>query len=233
MGDDRAAHILDAAEELLVTFGYRKVTVDDVARRAGIGKGTVYLYWPSKRELFGNVLTREAAGLLAEQTEALRADPAEVQLHRAMRWTFVEVMRRPLARALYIGDYDVLGELLTTSTAGSRFAAGKAEITARYLAVLHEHGLLADDPAADPVLSYRLSAAVTGSFLLEGIPGSADFSLEDKADALATTLRRAFEPAGEPKRAVLRAAANDVTELYQRWAADLTAQTDEYATSRT
>ena len=70
MGDDKAAHILDAAEKLLVTFGYRKVTVDDVARRAGIGKGTVYLYWPSKRELFGSVLTREAARLLAEQTAA-------------------------------------------------------------------------------------------------------------------------------------------------------------------
>jgi AcrR family transcriptional regulator len=82
---DKAARILDAAEELLVGFGYRRVTVDDVARRAGVGKGTVYLYWPSKRELFAGVLTREAAGLLGEQLAALRADSAEVQLHRSLR----------------------------------------------------------------------------------------------------------------------------------------------------
>ncbi|MGW2198666.1 helix-turn-helix domain-containing protein, partial [Streptosporangium sp. NPDC001682] len=40
----RADRILDAAAELLVRLGYRKVTIDDIARLAGIGKGTVYLH---------------------------------------------------------------------------------------------------------------------------------------------------------------------------------------------
>src|SRR5213082_2182500 len=106
---DKALRVLDAAKALLVAFGYRKVTVDDVARRARVGKGTVYLCWPSKRELFAAVLTRDAAELLGEQLAALRADPAEVRLHRAMRRSFLLVMGRPLAKALYIGDFDVLG----------------------------------------------------------------------------------------------------------------------------
>ena len=222
MGHDKALRVLDAAKALLVGFGYRKVTVDDVARRAGVGKGTVYLYWPSKLELFASVLRRDAAELLGEQLAALRADPAEVRLPRAMRRSFLQVMSRPLSRALYTGDHDVLGELMTTSKAGLQFAAGKTETTRRYLTVLYEHGLLSDDPAADPVLSYRLSGTVTGFFLLEGIPGAADFDLEDKADALATTLRRAFEPTTEPTLAMLRAAAGDLTDLYQQWMADLT-----------
>ncbi len=223
MEHGKASRILDAAEALLVGFGYRKVTVDEVARRAGVGKGTVYLYWPSKLELFAAVLTREAAGLLAAQLAALRADPAEARLHRIWRRSFVEVMRRPLARALYTGDSGFLGELMTRSEIGLRFTAGKVETTQRHLTVLYEHDLLADDPAADPMLSYRLSAAVAGSFLLEGMPGAADLDLADKADALATTLRRAFEPATEPTPAMLWGAASDLVDLYQQWLTELTA----------
>jgi AcrR family transcriptional regulator len=219
---DKASRILDAAEALLVSFGYRKVTVDDVARRAGVGKGTVYLYWPSKRELFATVLTREAVELVRDQIAALHEDPGECRLHRTMRRTFVQAMKRPLVRAQSIGDYDVLGELTTMSKVGLRFAAGKSETTASLLKVLYTHGLLADDPTADPLLTYRLSAAVAGSFLLEGLPGAADFDLEDKADALAATVRRGFEPSIEPSPATLRVAAGELTELNEQWLTVLT-----------
>lgn len=218
---EKATRILDAAEALLVRYGYRRVTVDDVAREAGVGKGTVYLYWPSKLELCGSVLTRQSAQMLAEQLARTRADPAEVQLHRSMRWTFLQIMRRPLAKAFASRDYDVVGELMTASKSGVRFVQGKLETTERYLAVLYEHGLLADDPAADPALLYRLSAPVTGSLMLESVPGMGDLDLEDKADALATTLRRAFEPATEPTPRTLRDAASKLAELYERWAAEL------------
>jgi AcrR family transcriptional regulator len=43
--------ILDATDELLARFGYRKMTIDDLAREVGIGKGTVYLHFPSKEEI--------------------------------------------------------------------------------------------------------------------------------------------------------------------------------------
>jgi AcrR family transcriptional regulator len=43
--------ILDAMERLLARYGYKKTTVDDLAREAGIGKGSVYLYFPSKEEV--------------------------------------------------------------------------------------------------------------------------------------------------------------------------------------
>ena len=43
--------ILDAAERLLGRYGYRKMTVEDIASEAGMGKGTVYLSFPSKEEV--------------------------------------------------------------------------------------------------------------------------------------------------------------------------------------
>jgi AcrR family transcriptional regulator len=221
VGDEKAARILDAAEALLVRFGYRRTTVDDVARAAGVGKGTVYLYWPSKMELVATVLTRQSAEMLAEQLAVVRADPAEVRLHRSMRRTFLQIMGRPLAKAFATYDYSVLGEVLTESRSGAQFVTGKLDTTVRYLAVLHEHGLLADDPAADPALPYRLSAPVTGAFLLEGVPGMGDLDLDAKADALATTLRRAFEPAAEPTPQALQSAARELIDLYEQWAAEL------------
>lgn len=43
--------ILDATDRLLSRFGYRKMTMDDLAREVGIGKGTLYLYFKSKEEI--------------------------------------------------------------------------------------------------------------------------------------------------------------------------------------
>lgn len=43
--------ILDAADTLLTRNGYKKMTIDDLAAMVGIGKGSVYLHFPSKEEV--------------------------------------------------------------------------------------------------------------------------------------------------------------------------------------
>ena len=43
--------ILDAAERLLARFGYKKTTMEDIAREAGLGKRTLYLHFASKEAL--------------------------------------------------------------------------------------------------------------------------------------------------------------------------------------
>jgi len=40
----RAQRILDAASTLILRYGYHKTTIDDIAREAGVGKGTLYLH---------------------------------------------------------------------------------------------------------------------------------------------------------------------------------------------
>jgi AcrR family transcriptional regulator len=49
--EDMRDQIIDAANRLIERYGYRKTTIEDIAREAGIGKGTVYLYFPSKEEV--------------------------------------------------------------------------------------------------------------------------------------------------------------------------------------
>ena len=81
----RAERILDAAAELLERWGYKRLTMDDVAQHVGIGKGTIYLHWKTREALFDAVLRRELSSLLEEFLASIRADPREALPHRLSR----------------------------------------------------------------------------------------------------------------------------------------------------
>ena len=44
----RAERILDAAATLVERWGYHKTTIDDIAKQAGVAKGTIYLHWKTR-----------------------------------------------------------------------------------------------------------------------------------------------------------------------------------------
>jgi AcrR family transcriptional regulator len=73
-----SGRILDAADRLLGRFGYRKMTIDDLAREAGIGKGTVYLSFRSKADVALACIDRMASRLLVrlEELAAKGGSPA-------------------------------------------------------------------------------------------------------------------------------------------------------------
>jgi AcrR family transcriptional regulator len=76
--------ILDAAERLLGRFGYRKMTVDDIAAEAGIGKGTVYLSFPSKEEVVLSTVDRIVDRVCRAMEEAASRDASAPDRLRAM-----------------------------------------------------------------------------------------------------------------------------------------------------
>jgi AcrR family transcriptional regulator len=74
----RRQQILDAAAALLLDNGLAGTSVDAVARRAGIAKGTVYLYFPSWQDLLGALRARYAHGLAGRAGAVFgHADPAD------------------------------------------------------------------------------------------------------------------------------------------------------------
>lgn len=67
--ESRPQELLDAALALFVEKGYTATRAEEVARRAGVSKGTLYLYYPSKEELFKAVVRQNLGRLIAEGKE--------------------------------------------------------------------------------------------------------------------------------------------------------------------
>jgi AcrR family transcriptional regulator len=67
---DKSARILKAALDLFVRYGIKRTSIDDIAREAGIAKGTLYLYYQSKDALFAAVAERICAERLAMARDA-------------------------------------------------------------------------------------------------------------------------------------------------------------------
>src|SRR5262252_5118855 len=70
----RCLAITEAARTVFAAKGFNNATMDDIAEAAGVAKGTVYLYFPSKREIF---LETFRQGTLALQEEVARNMAAE------------------------------------------------------------------------------------------------------------------------------------------------------------
>ncbi|WP_127534747.1 TetR/AcrR family transcriptional regulator [Paenibacillus kobensis] len=67
---DRKALIVEAARKSLTMFGYKATTMDVVSKLAGVGKGTIYTFFATKEELFGEImrqLTQEMKAIVVER----------------------------------------------------------------------------------------------------------------------------------------------------------------------
>jgi TetR/AcrR family transcriptional regulator, fatty acid metabolism regulator protein len=76
---ERECLILEAAEELLAEKGYHEMSIDEIAARVGVSKGTVYLHFPSKEELVLAQLERGMRRLIQSADVVLTsmASPSE------------------------------------------------------------------------------------------------------------------------------------------------------------
>jgi len=70
--------ILDATDILLARYGYKKMTIDDLASEVGIGKGSVYLHFSSKEEIalthIDRIIERLKENLRVTATKPIKAD---------------------------------------------------------------------------------------------------------------------------------------------------------------
>jgi AcrR family transcriptional regulator len=139
--DDIRDLILDGVDVLLARYGFRKMTMADLARQVGIGKGTLYLHFPSKDELVLSHVDRLSDRVVRRLRDvaASCAPPAE-RLRRML-------IERVLLRFDAVTHYsESLNELLS-SLRGELVARrrGHFEREARVLA-----GVLRDAAPAGP-----------------------------------------------------------------------------------
>ena len=77
-GDERERAILETAEQMLEKRPFHEVSVDDLARGAGISRPTFYFYFPSKEAVLLTLLDRmvaEARGRMGQSVERFAEDP--------------------------------------------------------------------------------------------------------------------------------------------------------------
>jgi AcrR family transcriptional regulator len=120
----RRAVILDAALRVFGQYGYRRTSMDDIAREAGIGKGTIYLSFPSKEEVF-QALSQSLSERMLAGAEAARRRPGTTAdklaaMHAAWFGTYAETIRRsPHAAELLDAKHRLSADLV--ADAASRY----------------------------------------------------------------------------------------------------------------
>ncbi|MEU6249144.1 helix-turn-helix domain-containing protein [Glycomyces sp. NPDC047010] len=210
----RADALLDAAAGLLLADGSRRIRIEEVAARAGVGKGTVYLHWPSRDHLLLAVGAREAAAMLDLVAAAVEADPVEAAPHRYLRRHFLEAVRRPVLRLIFGAEAGEL-DALARHPARERVAEAKLVAGREYLSALDRHRLLR--PGQDLAdVEYGMEAVAYGFFAAEPFRPGAD--PDYRADRLAEVVRRAFEPSRAPSPDRYREAAPQVVAAFTRLA---------------
>jgi len=69
----RHQEVLDAARHIFAKLGYAAANVEEIAKEAGMAKGTVYLYFKSKEEVFAAVLASDLESLTNRTIEGMSA----------------------------------------------------------------------------------------------------------------------------------------------------------------
>ncbi|MEV0236584.1 TetR/AcrR family transcriptional regulator [Nonomuraea sp. NPDC050786] len=207
---ERAHRILDAAAELVLRWGYDKTTIDDVSKRAGVAKGTIYLHWKTRDDLFAALLRRERVRMLADVRGRGPATLSELygEFARAL-------LGRPLLSAFMRGDSEILGKFARQKQQAGRAPEMGGPLDA-YVAELVKRGAVREE-VEDHIL---VANAVLYGFLFlpdrrPDEPGPSDDRIADMvADTIERTMSTGRPLSGDDASAVARATLDflDATE---------------------
>lgn len=171
--------ILDAAERLLAQLGYRKMTMDDIAKESGISRRTVYGYFNSKEQVILGTMDRIAARVTARLGEL--SDKSESAVNR-LRQMLIDRVRlrgdsvRPYAKALEEIASALRPQYLARC---ARYFHAEAAVIASVLRQGERSGELA---VSSPLAMARLLILSTNAFLPHGL--SPQQSLTDEKQTL-------------------------------------------------
>ncbi len=176
---------LDAARDCILDVGWKRTTLTDVARRAGVSRMTIYRTWPDMQTLLADLMTREWAGVAtavphAGTTPAAIAEGVVAAI-RALRGNplFRRILdvdpelvvpylldRRGRSQQLIL---DVLAERIGEGQRAGQLRAGDPDLLARTV-VLSAHGLvLSAHTMADGAVTEDALDAELGTFLARGL----------------------------------------------------------------
>jgi len=194
--EERADRILDAAAELMLRWGYNKTTIDDIARYAGVAKGTIYLHWKTREDLFTALMEREYIRLAQDFQQRIASNPEGGTLHGITKHSLLATMKNPLMKAVLLRDTDLLGEWMRKEFASETFSQQIAQSLA-LLELFRARGVVRDDIDVRKYV-YMLDAITIGFLVIERyMPDEFKYSDEEIVEMMAESIKRAFEPSAQ------------------------------------
>lgn len=160
--EERPQQILQAATEIFAEKGLAAARLEDIARRAGVSKGTIYLYFPNKEELFREMVRQLVIANIERAERALDEDATSAtdQMRRYIRshWAFQRsVLFQALLKFLH-------GELHQHPDLAEFYAREVIMRALRLLAGIIRRGISAGEfREVDPEVAARMFAALSAS----------------------------------------------------------------------
>ena len=192
--EERADRILDAAGELMLRWGYNKTTIDDIARNAGVAKGTIYLHWKTREDLFTALMKREYIRLAEEIKQRIASDPEGGTMHGITKHTMLATMKSPLTKAVFLRDTDLLGEWLRKEQEDSATFTQQIDQSLALIEFFRSRGVVREDIDAHKHL-YMLDAITIGFLVIDQyMPGDFKYSDEEIVEMTAEVVERTFAP---------------------------------------
>ena len=205
----KAARLLAAAGELLIGRGARGFTVADVAQRAHVGKGTVYLYWPTKEDLLIGLIGRGFLSLLDDLIQKLTDEPDLARPSRFCPAMLQIATSQPLIAALQRHDDNLLGMLAEhPRSLALHDALGPSAVLQAILPIWRRHGLARNDwNIADQ--AFALRALITGVAMALIGPASGPLPADEPMDVLSAAVTAVLGPERANNKQI-RATATEV-----------------------
>ena len=208
----REERLLDAATTLLVRWGYRKTTLDDVAREAGVGKGTIYLHWKDKNDLFRAAISREQHRFNEDIKQRIAADPEGGFLHRVTTHSMLAALSNPLVAAMIKGQSDIFDGFLGPANQDVlNQLLGNADA---YIVQLQQAGLIRRELPL-PAITFLLIALKIGVIHAPDLLSQEHMpTMEQLTEALSDLIRRWLEPEQLPNQSEV--GKQSFTELLEK-----------------
>jgi AcrR family transcriptional regulator len=193
--EDPQSAYLDAARACILDVGWRRTTLTEVARRAGVSRMTIYRAWPDMPTVLGDLMTREWGEVVARAVgEADAALPGEPTAADRLVAEVVATTRALRENELFVRIVELDAELLLPYllTRRGRSQQAIAELTAGRIRDGQVDGSIR---AGSPVAMARALLLVAHGFVLSAHTMVDDGVSEDDLDAeLEQVVRRAVTP---------------------------------------
>ena len=188
--DEREGAYLDAARACILDVGWRRTTLTEVARRAGVSRMTIYRTWSDMPRLLGDLMTREWGNVVAAITDGPSAGSPADRLVTAL----VGGVRALRDNELFVRIVELDPELVLPYLLARRGRSQDAVLglVEEWVRAGQKTG---DVRAGDPVAIARGLVLTTHGFVLSAHTMVDDSVSEEALDAeLVAVLTRALKP---------------------------------------